>query len=112
MINEFDRLDKQRVTKMRGGEGEVIIEKMMPLLAHMKMYARITIPQGSSIGSHTHVGDEEVIYVLKGKGFLTTADKEETISQGMVNITKENENHQIRNPFVEDLILLAIINEI
>ena len=47
MITNFDHNKEQKVLNMRGGEGYVWIEKLEPCLAHMKMYAKITIPAGS-----------------------------------------------------------------
>ncbi|HRT68769.1 MAG TPA: cupin domain-containing protein [Bacilli bacterium] len=112
MITNFDHNKEQKVLNMRGGEGYVWIEKLEPCLAHMKMYAKITIPAGSSIGLHVHEADEEVVYVLSGKGEVTMGSTKKLIDEGTVNITKQNESHSIKNIFSEDLVLLAVINEI
>lgn len=112
MLASFNESQKQEILNMRGGEGKVFIEKLVPTLAHMKMYARITIPSGSSIGFHFHESDEEMMYVLSGSGVITAGSEKITINEGTINITKQNESHAIKNVFLEDLILLAVINEI
>lgn len=106
-VNDYP---KQEVNGLRGGEGIVYLQKM-PTLVNMKMYAKITIPKGSSIGIHTHVEDEEVIYVLKNKGILTIDGKEMEITEGMVSLCKKGRNHSIKNIFDDDLELLAVVNE-
>ncbi len=112
MITKFDSNKQQEVLNMRGGEGPIWIEKLEPRLQHMKMYAKIRIPTGSSIGFHVHETDEEVVYVLSGKGEVTMGSEKKIIDEGTINITKQNESHSIKNIFSEDLVLLAIINEI
>lgn len=112
MLTRFDESKQQEVLNMRGGEGRVWIEKLESRLNHMKMYAKIVIPTGSSIGFHMHEVDEEIVYVLSGKGEVTMGDQKIIIHEGTINITKQNESHSIKNIFSENLVLLAIINEI
>lgn len=106
----FNDFEKQEVKGLRGGEGVVYLQKM-PTLVHMKMYAKITIPKGSSIGIHTHTEDEEVIYVLKNKGKLVIDGVETNISEGFVSLCKKGRNHSIKNVYDEDLELLAVVTE-
>ncbi|MDD3348253.1 MAG: cupin domain-containing protein [Bacilli bacterium] len=112
MLTSFNKEKQQEVLNMRGGEGRVFIEKLEPRLHHMKMYARIVIPAGSSIGFHFHETDEEMVYVLSGKGEVTMGEQKMIMNEGAINITKQSESHSIKNIFSEDLVLLAIINEI
>ena len=67
---------------MRNGEGHVILNKWE---TDEKMIAQITIPQGSSIGVHTHETDEEIIYVIKGQGVCLVDGQETILNPGMVN---------------------------
>lgn len=106
----INNVEKVEVKNLRGGEGSVYLQKCLPLV-HMKMYAKITIPQGSSIGIHTHEEDEEVIYVLKNKGILTIDGKESEITEGMISLCKKGRNHSIKNIYKEDLELLAVVTE-
>lgn len=112
MVKKFDELDKTIVTSMRNGKGSIILEKMPIILNHMKMYARITIKKDCSIGVHSHTGDEEIVTVISGKGILNINNKKIDFLPGMINVTKENENHSIENLNDEDLVLIAVINEI
>jgi quercetin dioxygenase-like cupin family protein len=104
-------LEKVEVKNMRGGEGSVFIEKSKALPIHCKMYNRITINPNSSIGVHTHVDDEEIVYILSGKGQVLVDGIYYNIEEGSVNITKKGENHSIINNTLNPLVILAVINE-
>lgn len=104
-------LGKTEVKNLRGGIGSVFIERFSILPVNCKMYAKITIPQGSSIGVHTHIDDEEIVYVLEGEGKVKIDDCFYSLKKGDVNITKKGNNHSIINEENEPLIILAIINE-
>ena len=53
-----------------GGKGTMHIERLLSpeeMGPHVKMYARVTIDVGSSLGYHAHHGDSETYYILEGK---------------------------------------------
>lgn len=111
MFTNINNFEKTEVKNMRGGTGSIYLQKVNPILDNMKMYAKITIPKGSSIGMHTHTEDEEMIYVLKNNGILTIDDKEYELSEGMISICKRGHNHSIKNIYKEDLVLLAVVTK-
>lgn len=104
--------EKVKVDNLRGGKGSVYMQKLSPLLEHMKGYNIITIPSRSSIGIHTHEEDEEVIFVLEGTGTLVIDGVNHPFTQGLVSVCKRGRNHSVINTSSEDLVLLAVINEI
>lgn len=108
-LNIFDE-KRVSVDGLRGGEGTVYLQKL-PTLVDMKMYALITIPKGSSIGVHTHVDDEETIFVYSGSGKLIIDGIEHDFNVGDVSLCKKGRNHSVRNDNDEDLVLLAVVNE-
>ncbi len=57
---------------------------------------------------HSHSWEHEV-YVLKGKGRVFTAGREEEISEGDALLIEPNEEHQFKNPYSEPLIFLCLI---
>ncbi|CCY07137.1 MAG: cupin domain-containing protein [Coprobacillus sp.] len=111
MIKNINDFEKVKIDNMRGGEGSIFLQKVTPVLDAMKMYAKITIPMGSSIGIHTHEEDEEMIYVLKNKGIIIIDGKESVIEEGMISICKKGRNHSIKNIYEEDLVLLAVVTK-
>lgn len=108
MIFNFDEIEKVKQEKMRNGEGFVWIQKYNE---PNKMIAKITIPPQASIGYHTHTEDDEVVYVLKGKGLCLMGDDKKEICAGDINYTKKMESHSIINNSDSDLEILAIITK-
>lgn len=109
MLFNFNNVDKNQVNNMRGGEGFVYMQKYT---SDGKLIARITIPPKSSIGYHTHVDDDEVVYVLNGNGTCLMGDEKKLLGAGDVNYTKKGNSHSIINTSNEDLVILAIITKI
>lgn len=109
MIINFDKIAKMKIEKMRNGENFVYIHKYNN---EKKMIAKIIIPPKASIGYHTHVDDDEVVYVLQGKGTCLMGGEKHPLVAGDVNYTLKGESHSIINESDEDLIILAIITQI
>ena len=66
MILDFASMTANTVPGFKGGEGEAIVRKFDD--PRMGAVVRITLPQGASIGLHTHSGNCEIVYVLSGSG--------------------------------------------
>lgn len=111
MILSFNNIEKVAVEHLRGGEGVVYLQKVNPLLCNMKMYAKITIPKGSSIGWHVHELDEETYVVISGSGVLLIDGEEKVLNVGDISLCKKGRNHGIKNICDEDLVLIAVVNE-
>lgn len=106
MIIKYNEIEKVIVNNMRGGVGNIFIQRFDD---ESKMIAQITIPSQSSIGFHEHINDEEIVYIIEGQGKCIAAGKEVEIAKGFVNYVKRGESHSIINDSDQDLILLAII---
>ena len=98
---------------LRGGNGtiryyHVLEEKEMN--GHARMYARLVLPPGASIGWHQHVGETEPYYILKGQAKFTDNDGTETlVGPGDCCIIEVDQYHSIENTGSEDLELMALI---
>ena len=112
MFLKFKDFPVTVMENMRGGKGTVYIRKSPVTLENMKMYAEITIPTGASIGYHSHIEDEEVITVIKGKGILTIKEQRFELGVGDISLTKKDCFHSIENISDEDLVLIAVINKL
>ena len=56
--------------KMRGGEGVVTSEEFLTpaeLYDKGRLYGKLTLPPGASIGLHVHEGEMESFFVISGK---------------------------------------------
>lgn len=109
MIIDFKNLQPNVVNNMRNGEGSVQLIKYSD---DVNSIVRITIKKGSSIGWHIHEGDQEIIYVISGKGICIEDDKEYELFAGLSNYCAKGKNHSIKNIYDEDLELFAVITKL
>ena len=96
MIKRKDELTKI-VGPIEGGKGEISRELLIEgdeLQNKAKVFAKLTVPVGASVGLHEHTDDYEVYYILSGKGKVVYAIDTE---------------HYIENSGDEDLVFLAVI---
>ena len=70
MIKRSSEIRKRDVEHAQGGEGTVtFFDWLLPEEApgHGRVFSKLVIPPGSSIGYHTHEGEFEAYYVLSGE---------------------------------------------
>ena len=74
-----------------------------------KMFARITLPCGSSIGEHPHQPEAEIYYVLKGEITVTDNDTRTVLHPGDAIFTGNGDRHSAVNESSEPAEMLAVI---
>ena len=97
---------------MRGGKGRVQIRhvfKQEELKGKCRLFAKITLEPGCSIGLHEHVDEEEVFYIIKGRGRVVDGGVERDVAEGDAILTGDGASHSIENIGDEDLQLMAVI---
>lgn len=98
--------------QMRDGKGSVELThifKQDELKGKARLIARITINSGCSIGLHEHVAEEEIFYIINGKGIINDNGIEREVSAGDAVLTGDGASHSIENKENVPLILLAVI---
>ena len=99
-------------SNLKGGKGlvkrEFIVESK-DLRNKAKLFSKITIPVGNSIGMHDHVEDFEVYYILSGKGQVLDNDEIVEVNEGDVIYTADGNKHYIENIGEEDLVFIAVV---
>jgi quercetin dioxygenase-like cupin family protein len=97
---------------MRGGTGRVVIEHLLDkdgLYGKGRLYARITLKPGCTIGYHTHEGEMETFYVLKGTAEYNDNGNTVTLAAGDMAYTPAGAGHAVANAGEGDLEMLALI---
>ena len=98
---------------MRDGRGTVEIHDILTkeeLNGHGRLYARMVLPAGASIGWHIHEGETEPFYILKGEGtFIDNDHVAHTVHPGDVCMIAEGEGHSMENNSDSDLEFMALI---
>jgi quercetin dioxygenase-like cupin family protein len=97
---------------IQGGIGEVKVTEFLEreeFCGKGRLFSRMVLEPGNSVGAHTHTGDLEVFYIIKGEGKLIDNGEESRLYQGDVALTKDGENHEFINDTNEDLEFIALI---
>ena len=100
-------------TAMRGGDGSVKIEHIWKKGEEMgsptRMYSRLILQPGCSIGWHVHENEEEIFYILAGEARIDDNGTEVIASVGDSVITRSGEGHSVANVGTDTLEILACI---
>ncbi len=112
MIIRNASTQKEERQEMRGGTGNIFIEHVIgkeEMCGGGRMYAKVIIPSGHSLGNHEHLKEREIYYILKGKAMVMDDDQPKTMAAGDVMITGDGHCHSIENVGEDDLELMALI---
>ncbi|MCD6363474.1 MAG: cupin domain-containing protein [Synergistetes bacterium] len=113
LIKSTDKLSEVK-RDFRGGEGEIFINYFFKedrdKGAIKAMH--VLIPPGSSVGYHQHLGDEEIYFILKGRGEVNDNGEIKEVEPGDLVITRSGESHGVKCISDEPLEIIAIINKV
>lgn len=112
MINRKNELLVEEKENVRLGKGKVIFEKIVKqedLRGKGKLFSKITILPGSSIGMHDHTDDFEVYYILKGKAKVFDNGEYVELNEGDVVYTADGQKHNIENIGEDNLEFIALV---
>ena len=98
---------------MRDGEGTVQITNFITGPAELnekgRLFAKITLNPGCSIGFHMHENESELFYVMKGEAVYNDNGTEVPVSAGDVMICPSGSGHAVANNSAETTELCAVI---
>lgn len=114
MIKRAEEMVRETRSQMRGGQGDVqIIHLFKPdeFRGKARLYARVILEPGCSIGMHEHVGEEEIYTVIRGEAILTDSslESEQIMRPGDASLTLSGGSHAIRNDGDETLEIMALV---
>ena len=102
----------QHYENRNGGKGTMHVEHLLSsekLGPNVKMYAKVTIDVGASLGVHPHIGDAESYYILQGTALYNDNGTMRKLSVGDVTYTPDGKSHGIENIGDEPLVFMAVI---
>jgi len=112
MTRRNAEMQKELRERMRDGAGSVEILHVVrkeELHGAARLFARLRIPPGASIGYHEHHGEEEIFYILSGSGAVNDNGAQVTVGPGDAVRTVSGTGHSIENTGTEPLELMAVI---
>lgn len=108
---DFKREERENV---RDGKGKIIFNHFLTAeQAYNKgtMFSVSDIPPGSSIGTHSHVGNFEIYYIVEGPVDVLDNGTPATLQTGDVMICRDGDNHAIANTTQKNArVMFVIIN--
>ncbi|GAB6085556.1 cupin domain-containing protein [Alkaliphilus crotonatoxidans] len=112
MIKKPHELKNEVREAMMNGKGSVQITHLLQgeeFANKGRLYARMTLKPGCSVGNHQHQGDFEAYYILAGKGVVDDNGILKPVATGDLVYTKNGEAHSIENTGTVDLEFMALI---
>ena len=111
IYRKVNRLEKVSIEHCMGGEGTVIMEKLLygpeEMLGKGRAYVRHTLNPGVSIGYHKHTGEMETMVIISGKATHTIDNQVQQLEAGDIIAAMPGESHSIANAGDESLVLIA-----
>lgn len=113
MIRKSSECQIEYREHMRDGDGTVQLTNFITgpeeLNEKGRLFSRITLNPGCSIGYHVHEGDAELFYILKGTAEYSDNGTVKQVTAGDVTICPDGEGHGIANRTDEVVELIAVI---
>ena len=113
MIRTKDELGTEYREHMRDGKGTVEITNFIQgddeLCGKGRLFAKISLKSGCSIGFHVHEKDSELFYILKGTAEYNDNGILRSVTAGDVTICPAGTGHGIENKGDETVELVAVI---
>lgn len=112
MLKQKESFTTEIRESMRGGNGAVKLTNFITpaeLCDKGRLFGKITLEPGCSIGYHVHENDCELFYIMKGTGTYSDGGEIKTVREGDVTITPAGTGHSISNDSDQVLELIALI---
>ena len=112
MIRYAKNRAEEKRENMRGGDGTVTLTGAYDAgdyQSNVRLFSRICLPEGASIGYHVHEGEEEFFYFLSGTAEFNDNGKIHTVSSGDSTVTCSGQGHSVKNIGSEPVEILAVI---
>lgn len=106
MTIQFDKIEEVMVPNFKGGEGEI---GMRVCDDGAKKIMRLRVLPGSSIGTHTHTDNCEIMFPVSGHGVAVCDGVTEEVMPGRVHYCPKGSTHTLRNDGDTDLVLHAVV---
>ena len=108
MILDFKNITEKEAEHFKGGEKSAFIRGFQDENNKIMLFR---LEPGASVGRHSHQGNSETIYLLKGKGRTLSGGEYHEVFAGQCLYCPEGEEHSLINDGDEELIFFAVVPE-
>ena len=74
------------------------------------IFGLVTFPPGADPGTHSHAGEEEVIYVISGTGETKVGGQVFALEPGVTVFTEPGVEHGVKNTGTEPLVMISVFS--
>lgn len=93
-----------------GGKGEILFRELFKetdFNSPLEFFHETLVLPNSSIGYHKHKGNEEIYYIVQGKGLMTVDGEKRVVHKGDAVITHSGSSHGLINTQNKPLKILV-----
>ena len=112
MIKRNTKYPVEQKENMRGGEGVITIEHLLSqdeMYSKGRLFAKIIVEPGDSIGFHVHENEMEAFYIVSGEAEMSDNGEAVNLSIGDTILTKAGEGHSVKSVGETSLEMIALI---
>jgi quercetin dioxygenase-like cupin family protein len=112
MLKKPEEMELQLREQMRGGKGIVIVTHLFKpgeMKGKARLFCKITLNPGCTIGTHPHDFDEEIFYMLKGQLLVNDNGVKRMFLPGEAMLTTDGDIHGVENVTAEPAEFIAVI---
>ena len=102
----------EKASELVGGKGSALMIYHLEdseLPEKCGIFAEIVLEPGATVGYHQHVGDNELYYIIEGKGLYTENGEEYEVDAGTRTMVYDGDFHGLDNTGEEPLKFLAVV---
>lgn len=112
MLRHKEDCRYQVIEKMKGGDGHFCLRHIgenSEMAGQASLFARGSLPPGSTVGLHKHKGNMEYCLFLGGEGLVREEQAEYSVKAGDVSICFDGGSHEIINTGALDLEYIVLV---
>jgi len=112
MIKRKSEIEAKVISNPSGGAGNITILNFLTeqeVRGAGRAFAKVVIEPGVCGVNHTHEGDMEAYYILKGRGIISEDGVETALEEGDCHICPDGHAHFMKNVGDEPLEFFAVI---
>ena len=76
---------------------------------HGRLFSKLVLPPGASIGEHQHEGEFEAFYVVDGNPTVTDNGDVVELNPGDMHLCPNGSSHSVANNTDKDVTMIALI---
>lgn len=112
MIKSTEDMKVEQIIGLKEGKGSITMMNFFEekdFLGKGRLFGKTIVEPGNSVGYHTHSGDQEAYFILKGKALYNYNGEVRELTSGDLAICKDGDSHSIEAIGEEALEYIALI---